>query len=234
MAATLAAATMDAPVPTCPDWVTRDLAFHLGGVQRWATAFVLTGASEPGAVDFGALAGPRPADEALVAWFSQGHAALVGALRQAPPDVQCWTFMPAASPLAFWARRQAHETSIHRVDAELAAGRIPTPVGTVFGVDGTDELLTGFAPRRQGDPRAASPKSVLVRCDDADASWRVTVSAEGVAGERGDGAGAADCVVHGRASDLYQGLWNRLPNERLSIEGDAVAYEILRNRALVR
>ena len=52
----------------------------------------------------------------------QGCADLVAALAAAPDDLECWTFLPAPSPRAMWARRQAHETAIHRVDAELAAG----------------------------------------------------------------------------------------------------------------
>lgn len=41
--------------------------------------------------------------------------------RWAAGYVDCWTFLDAPSPLAFWARRQAHETAIHRADAQLAA-----------------------------------------------------------------------------------------------------------------
>ena len=43
-------------------------------------------------------------------------------LRSAPADLDCFTFLPAESARHFWARRQAHETAIHRVDAENAAG----------------------------------------------------------------------------------------------------------------
>src|SRR5207253_4063893 len=56
-----------------------------------------------------------PADAALLAWFRDGHAALVGTLESAPPDLKCFTFLPAPSALAFWARRQAHETGIHQI-----------------------------------------------------------------------------------------------------------------------
>ena len=52
-------------------------------------------------------------------------------LRTADPAVRCWTFLPAPSPLAFWARRQAHETAIHRADAQLAAGPV-TPFAADF------------------------------------------------------------------------------------------------------
>ena len=54
-----------------------------------------------------------------------GHAALVETLSTADPGLVCATFMDAPSPLAFWARRQAHETAIHRADAESASGLRP-------------------------------------------------------------------------------------------------------------
>src|ERR1019366_10224384 len=74
--------------------------------------------------------------------YRSAHAVLVEALVAAPPDLRCWTFLPAPSPLAFWARRQAHETTIHRVDAELASGPV-APVTPEFAADGLDELLFG-------------------------------------------------------------------------------------------
>ena len=69
--------------------------------------------------------GSWPPDAELAAGSRQGCAALADALAAAPADLECWTFLRAPSPLAMWARRQAHETAIHRVDAELAAGAAP-------------------------------------------------------------------------------------------------------------
>jgi hypothetical protein len=43
------------------------------------------------------------------------------------PDEPAWTFWPDDQTCAFWFRRMAHETVVHRVDAELAAGEV-TPV----------------------------------------------------------------------------------------------------------
>ena len=65
------------------------------------------------------------ADPELLAWFRAGHASLAETLTEADPALVCATFMAAPSPLAFWARRQAHETAIHRADAEIAAGAWP-------------------------------------------------------------------------------------------------------------
>jgi len=108
-------------VPSCPGWAVRDLLKHTGYVHRWATGFVAEGLTRPGGASEEEILGQGPADAELPGWFREGHAALVRALGAADPGLHCWAFLPAPSPLAFWARRQAHETAIHRVDAELGA-----------------------------------------------------------------------------------------------------------------
>jgi len=230
LAAVLAATSPDAPVPSCPEWALRDLAFHLGGVHRWATAFVAGSHTEPGQVDFATQAGPRPSDAALAEWVVAGHAALVTTLRDTSPDLACWTFMPAPSPLAFWARRQAHETTIHRVDAELAARRSPTPVTTAFGADGVDEFLTGFVPRRRANRTDEPPRTLAISCADAPDRWHLTLGPDPAA-HRGDGVEAADCVVEANASDLFYAVWNRHSTAGFSLKGDAAVFEQLLGRA---
>ena len=125
MAKAATAASPDAPVPTCPEWAVRDLVRHTGGVHRWATGVVATPRTEVWNVGLEEVVGTWPPDDELVEWFRPGRAGLVAALSDAPADLECWTFLRAPSPLAHWARRQAHETTIHRVDTELAAGLSP-------------------------------------------------------------------------------------------------------------
>src|SRR4051812_2877684 len=144
----------EAAVPSCPDWVMRDLVRHTGGVHRWATGYVRDARTEVTDADLDEVVGTWPEDADLVGWFRQGHAALVEALRQAPSDLECWTFLRAPSPLAMWARRQAHETSIHRVDAELAAGAPVSEIAPAFAADGVDELVSCFITRPGGRLRA--------------------------------------------------------------------------------
>src|SRR5262252_200991 len=115
-------AGLAAVVPSCPGWTVRDLLRHTGYVHRWATGFVAEGLTHPVGASEEDILSQGPADAQLPGWFCEGHAALVRALVAAPPDLECWTFLAAPSPLAFWARRQAHETAVHRVDAEQAAG----------------------------------------------------------------------------------------------------------------
>ena len=123
MAEAVARADPGAAVPTCPGWAVRDLVRHMGGVHRWATGLRRRRAHRRRAARvWTRSSGAGPDDAELADWLRQGCAALVAALGAAPADLECWSFLPAPSPLAMWARRQAHETAIHRVDAELAAG----------------------------------------------------------------------------------------------------------------
>ncbi|MFD9075880.1 maleylpyruvate isomerase family mycothiol-dependent enzyme [Streptomyces lasiicapitis] len=221
-------AGLDAPVPTCPDWQVRDLLQHTGMVHRWAGGFVADAHpafrpwQEPEGLD----------DAALHDWFREGHAQLVATMRGAPADVQCWTFLPAPSPFAFWARRQANETTIHRIDAESARGGTPSPVGTAFALDGIDELLRGFHARAKSRVRTEKPQVLRVRATDADAhgTWTVRLSDDVPVTEPGDTA-PADCEVAGQAAYLYLALWNRLPFPQVT--GDATLAALWRERSAI-
>jgi len=228
------------PVPACPGWRVRDLLAHLGFVHRWATSYVAEGRTEvtpePGEEEIIRLA---PADESLVGWFRAGHARLVSALAAADPATRCWTFLPAPSPLAFWARRQAHETAIHRADAQFAAASAvpgadldPFPAG--LAADGVDELLMGFGGRNPGS-LSDVPAVLVIRAEDGGcgADWTVVMGRPRAGVSRGvdpaarvpeagaTGPAPAYCEVAGPASVLYLMLWNRETAAGLDVRGDA-------------
>jgi uncharacterized protein (TIGR03083 family) len=198
-----AATDLSAAVPPCPQWTVRDLVTHLGGVHRWAASIVRDRVDHDPAPREEDLATPGSRD--AVDWFREGHAALLSVLRAADPDMQCYTFFAAPSPLAFWARRQAHETAIHRADAESAGGAI-TPFPADFAADGIAELLTGFAARRPSFSRVDRARTLGLRPADADA-WTITLAPDGVRST--PGGGPAEATVSGTASDVYLWVWNR-------------------------
>jgi uncharacterized protein (TIGR03083 family) len=222
-AATLATAAAkagpDAPVPTCPDWAVRDLVRHLGGVHRWATSIVASPRTEPWDVDLPEVVDTWPDDDTLTTWLLDGAEALAGVLETADPALQCWTFLRATSPLAMWARRQAHETAIHRVDGESALGASGTPFEPAFAADGVDELLVCFVPRRKTKLTAPQRRVLRVTAVDADGDWDVVIDDAGVTTLPG-GTDRADATVRGEASDLYQALWNRPVSAPLDVSGD--------------
>ncbi|MGV9270488.1 maleylpyruvate isomerase N-terminal domain-containing protein [Kitasatospora sp. NPDC003701] len=236
------------PVPTCPDWRLRDLVLHTGQVHRWATAYVRHGHRAPLDADGERAAwGPAPSDASLVDWFRAGHGALVEALAAAPADLDCWSFLPAPTPRAFWARRQAHETAVHRFDADAAAGAEGPGVAGGLALDGIDELLRGFMARSHARVRSERPRTVLVRATDAapadgPGEWLLTISRDPLAvsrrtAEDTEVAGPADLTLDGPARDLYLLLWNRLPaerNDRVELSGDRALLDLWRETAVVR
>src|SRR3984893_8534794 len=100
---------LDAPVPPCPGWDVRDLVRHVGGVHRWAGTIVRERLQ-----DRPHRAASAPPDGDLLEWYGQGLAALVDALRGGSPRDSFWFWGPAPNAVAFWARRQANETAVHR------------------------------------------------------------------------------------------------------------------------
>ena len=219
-------AGLAAAVPPCQPWLVKDLLRHTGYIHRWAARHitecpdtVLHGPPEADILRGGA------ADADLLAWFRAGHAALVQTLSTADPGLQCATFIDAPSPLAFWARRQAHETAIHRADADSALGVRPD-YAPDFAADGVDELIMGFGQRRRYRPSAEHGGDMDVRTTDTGHAWHVGTEDGRIHARREpaapESARPADCTVTGPASGLYLFLWNRsdAPQAGVTITGD--------------
>lgn len=233
------AAGLTASVPPCPGWQVRDLVRHQAYVHHWAARHVKEQLAELiDETDEAAILAGDPPDAELIAAYRAGHAGLVRTLREADPDVECATFMRGApSPLAFWARRQAHETAIHRFDAQAAAAAgAPAPAAAfepAFAADGIDELIMSFAPRRRYRARGGD-WSLGVLAADTGASWQVR-AADGATEVR-RGSGAADCALEGPASGLYALLWNRCDTgpAGVTVSGNPTVLDAWRGNVRVR
>ena len=224
---------LDAPIPTCPDWRMRDLVRHVGGVHRWATGYVRDRPTEWEDGDLDDIVGTWPTDIDLIDWFREGHTTLVHTLASAPLDLDCFTFLAAPSPLAMWARRQAHETAMHRVDAESPGSTI-TEFQPAFAADGVDELLSCFItrPHPRRAPKISSPRSVHVHATDTGDDWYIEISPEAVVTSRR--GGPADCTITAAAGDLYLLLWNRRSDEDISVDGDRDLLALWRKDVRIR
>ena len=238
-------AVVDVPgetvVPSCPEWTASDLLWHLGEVQHTWSRVVAEHA------DGDDLAEPdRPADADLGRWAAQAGTDLVTALAEALPDSPAWSWHRDGGTVAWVGRRMAHEALIHRVDAELAAGREVAPPVVELAVDGVDEVLRVMV---HGIPEwgTFTPTEDRVRlvCTNAEASWLAELGrftgtsptsgttydeeAVEVLAEPGDRQAVVE--VSGPAWDLDRWLWGRGDVTGLEVRGDAAV--LARFRAAV-
>jgi uncharacterized protein (TIGR03083 family) len=228
---------LEADVETCPGWNMRDLVRHLSEIHLWAAARVAKRTSKlwPDDISEHTESWPElavfwPDDDDLVDWYLETNANLVQALEAASPADDIPTFLPAPSPLAMWARRQAHETAVHRFDAQHAAG-IKSGFDPVFASDGIDELVTGFATRAKDFP-TANPRTMLIHAADTGDLWHLTLAPNGISAVRSDGP--SDVTLIGAASDLYLVLWNRAEDSAITVDGDGELLDLWHSSRRVR
>ncbi len=198
-------------VPSCPDWDVEALVAHTGGVHRWVVATLDAGGPVPNDGEWGA-----PVGEAIFDWFEEGAAGVVAALSALGVDGSAWNFARQAPTAGFWFRRQAHETAMHAVDAQLAAGTAPT-MDAALAADGIDEMLfplVGRVARRRvaaadGEAMPAALGTLHLHCTDVDGEWLI---------EGGDDWSAlavtrthakGDAALRGPALDVLLHLTNR-------------------------
>ena len=207
-------------VPTCPAWDAKALLAHQAMVHRWATAQIR--GDDPSGLPTQTALRRRTT---LPRYYAEGLDGLVAALRAAPADLQAMRFLnDAPEPREFWARRQAHETTMHMVDALAGSlDRVPTTVEADIdrdlAVDGLDELLRGFFTRGRSKLFDGAEYSFVVAPDDADRHWVIDV-AEKLKVRDGDRAATdgAAATMRGSAAALYLALWNR--GSDVSVDGD--------------
>ena len=221
-------------VATCPGWTSNDILGHMA----WAYGAATTGMDTPpdGPMpDFGQS--PKEWDPALEAWDSARGKLLDRLDGIDPAATPAWVFSPAAARTAvFWLRVVAHETAIHRLDAEhaRAGGDTRQMLGSVsfdtdLAVDGIEEYLTllvpAFVPRR--DPITVGG-SVTYRATDAERTWHVRVR-PGAVPRVVDTAVPEDrsATVAGGADAVYRALWGR-PSGAV-VTGDSEILEVLRS-----
>jgi uncharacterized protein (TIGR03083 family) len=231
-AAAAAPGALDAPVPSCPGWSMRDLVHHLGLVYNRISGHV----ARAGAPPTEPLADPvglgLPAGEAALAWWDAEYTALVSLLDGLDPDTPVWNWAPQPKTAVFWARRMAHETAMHRWDAQMAIGSVE-PIETKLAADGVTEVLDTWLP--SGRRRGPTDRLGVVQLDatDLDESWLVRLRGEGVALLDTDTLFDAEdpharTLARGTASDLVLTLLGRVPFDILDVSGDATLLHALR------
>jgi uncharacterized protein (TIGR03083 family) len=220
----------NAAVPTCPGWTVVDLTRHVGEVYLHKTLAMRDGTE------------PRPwplkelADEAPLALLDRAYAGLMLEFAAHKPEDRAGSWYTPDQTVGFWMRRMAHETVIHRIDAELSTGQPVGPVPADLAVDGVDELLKvflEFSVANWGDRFS----DILTRSR----GWTYTLRTEAAAWwvrtragmlAVGDGeADAVDVVVRGPPMELLRWVWNREhagEASHVTVEGTPEAVDELR------
>lgn len=234
-AAVLADADPAAPVPSCPDWTTADLLWHLGEVQSFWATMVAGRLTDPGAAEGDEP--ERPAAYAdLLAFFRATSARLADALADTADDTPVWTWFRADRTAGFVRRRQAHEALIHRLDAELTTGQL-TDLDPALATDGVAEVFDWMFSGVPGWATPGAPGPIgAVRTTDTGAEWLVQVGSwSGTSPRTGteyadEGSlvlvdtGEPAFSVSATARDLDAWLWNRPPLGEVALHGDCAPF----------
>jgi uncharacterized protein (TIGR03083 family) len=212
---------IDAAVPSCPGWDVRDLVAHVAQVYEHKIECTRLGkAPDPWPPEWPHADDPVP-------WFRDAHARLLAMFDEHDAASPSATWWPADQTVGFWARRMAHETAVHRVDAELARGA-PTPVDVALATDGVDEILHIMLAGDWSDDADDEMSGQRVAIETGDRAWRVVLDREAMTVSDGDGP--ADATLSGSPSNVLLWLWGREPDDRVEMSGDQDAHRLLRTR----
>jgi uncharacterized protein (TIGR03083 family) len=211
-----------APIPWCGDWIVQDCARHVGQIHH-VVAAVIDGRPTANFGLFKDLASPEADDPALGKWIAEGTVAVIDRLTRTPGDEPCWTWWPEDQSVAFWGRRMAHETLVHRWDIETAAGVTVVPADPALAADGIDEFLDVFVgATRFVHSSPGAGETMHVHCTDTEGEWLIAFPAAGERVLRREHA-KGDVAFRGPAEGLLLYLWGHQPAEDAGIEtiGDA-------------
>jgi uncharacterized protein (TIGR03083 family) len=230
--AAVAEAPADAPVPSCPDWTVTDLVHHLGGLYRWVREHAPRGLTSPPEHRRAPIPEDAPTGTAAVEWWQREYEQLVQLLDGLDPELPAWNWAPQAKRAGFWHRRLAHETAVHRWDAQMAIG-IGEPLETKLAVDGVSEVLDTWLPAGRRQLPSARQGVVQLVATDAGQDWFLRLRGQGVA--LLDTSTIFDSDDHharvhaaGTASDLVLALYGRVGFDVLEVSGDATLLDCLR------
>lgn len=201
----------DTPVPTCPGRTVQRLVHHVGRVFDMVIRVVR--AADPGSPP--TRVEPPPGE--VFAVFDDRLATLLDLLATTDPATAVWHFAPTApKTAAFWSRRMAHEVTVHRIDAQAAAGT-DSGVDSDFAADGVDEVLTRLI-QGNTDAWAVAELSgtVLYHAADAGRAWTVRLVPGQLPQTAPETVIEPDASVVGLAHAVYRAAWGRPSGAMLS------------------
>jgi uncharacterized protein (TIGR03083 family) len=203
------AATLDGdpttPVPSCPGWSITDLVAHVGSYHRW-TADLLQDASPQPRAPYSLSPDP---DVPLAEWYLASLDLLLKAIDATDPDTPMWT-VTIDQKAGDWCRRQAHDLTVHRWDAQNAYGSAH-PVDDEQAVDLIDELFQAALPYLLPFLGRTAPEFSLA-LHSVDGTYRRRIHAttgQPYLSHDSHDPTPADATLTGTPSDLLLALWRR-------------------------
>ncbi|QRP44126.1 maleylpyruvate isomerase N-terminal domain-containing protein [Amycolatopsis sp. FDAARGOS 1241] len=216
-------ASAEAPVPTAPGWTVRELVRHVGSVYGVTLGWLREG-RKPAQWQ----RGPRQ-DETVADHYAVARDAVIAELAAHDPADHAATWWPADPTYGFWRRRTLHETLVHRVDAERAAGTAHPAVPADLATDGVDEVLTLYFGHRLAVMGLAGTRLGTVGVQTGGHSWIARAGPDRMEAWRcsPEEAEAADELVSGEPANVYLWLWGRAaPTAVISTGGHDLAAQL--------
>jgi uncharacterized protein (TIGR03083 family) len=203
---------VEAAVPTCEGWEVTHLLLHLGRVYCRAATLVSERSTSQQEYPPEPAAGTEP-----IEYLSDALDDLVEALSSADPDTPVWNWSGESQTAAFWARRMAHESTVHRYDAQRAHG-VAQPIDDDLARDGLDEMIDILLPRIVARDEVSPPAATYLFTAANNGDWPVRLGPDGV--ERLDVAKDPDVTVRGTPSALLLASYNRIKWTSVHVDGD--------------
>lgn len=165
LATVLAAIEPAQQVPTCSDWTAADLLWHITEVHEFWMRILADRAmtdEEVMAIEEGGT--PRPAEQQeLFERRAAATRALLAQLSSRADEEPAWFWYSQERTVGAARRMQTHEATIHRVDAELTAGRPLSPLSPEVAAAGLEHVLHVMWPaHHEWIPDWASTRPVAV------------------------------------------------------------------------
>ena len=235
-----------APVPSCPGWTADDLLWHLTEVHLfWAGILREEALTDDDSERLEEAKPPRPEDTAgLLGLREHATLQLLSQLTELGDDEVRWSWWPPEQTVGFTRRMQTYEATMHRVDAEQAAGVDVSPIPPEVAAGAVDhcvDVMWGWQPDWATDETAAVIE--LIASDTGD-RWLVDVGPWfGTGPESGnefdqararraaEGAQVSGTVT-GSAEELALWAWGRADVDSVTIEGSDEAVGAVRRLIL--
>ena len=205
-------------VPWSQRWTVRTVARHVAGTHH-VVAQVIEDRPTADFGRFGALTTPAKDDPGFPAWFAAGTDALLEQCRVTPPSDPCWSWHADRATVGFWVRRMAHETLVHRWDAETAAGITGPSMDPAVAADGIDELLDVFVSASRALHSSPAGPATHISCADTGQHWYLDLAEVGGRAVHTEPI-PVDLTISGRAEALLLLLWGRIDAETAGVKLD--------------